>query len=337
MGQLRFAILGAGHIAGKMARTLDFLRGEVRPYAVASRDIGRARAIADECGFDKAYGSYEEMLADGDVDVVYVATPNNLHVEHALACLAHGKHVLCEKPFAMSADGAQRVFDEAARRGLFAMEAMWTRFQPAARLIREVISSGEIGHPRYLQATFGLNIAAKERVARPELGGGALLDLGIYPLNFASMHFDLPDEFWSGATISRATLLGTGVDDQSSITIDCGDGRLACLSTSVTAAMGAYGRIAGTLGCIEVPALTRCEGFIVRSIPSGDERRVECPFDFNGYEYEVRAVARALAEGRTECPEMPWAETMRMTRAMEALRAAWGCQSNARNGLPHGT
>ena len=325
MGELRFAILGAGHIAGKMARTLAFLRNEVRPYAVASRDIGRARAIADESGFEKAYGSYEEMLADDAIDVVYVATPNNLHVEHALACLAHGKHVLCEKPFALTADDARRVFDEAKKRGLFVMEAMWTRFHPAARLIDDVIAYGEIGTPRYLQATFGLAISGKERVVRPELGGGALLDLGIYPLNFAAMHFGLPDMSRTEAMTSAATLLETGVDDQSTITFDYGDGRIASLSTSITAGMGAYGRIAGTLGCIEVPALTRCEGFIVRSVPSGDERRVECPFDFNGYEYEVRAVAKAISEGCVECPEMPWSETIALAGVMEALRRQWRC------------
>lgn len=325
MDGLRFAILGAGHIAGKMARTLDFLRGEVRPYAIASRDIGRAMVIANESGFDKSYGSYDEMLADDDVDVVYVATPNNLHVEHTLACLAHGKHVICEKPFALSAGDARRVFDEAEKRGLFVMEAMWTRFHPAVRLIHDVIASGEIGKPRYLQATFGLAISGKERVARPELGGGALLDLGIYPLNFAAMHFGLPDMSRPDAMTSAATLLGTGVDDQSTITLDYGDGRIASLSTSITAAMGAYGRIAGTLGCIEVPALTRCEGFIVRSIPSGDERRVDCHFDFNGYEYEVRAAAKAICAGRTECPGMPWSETLALAEAMESLRRKWHC------------
>ncbi len=320
--KLNFAIMGAGHIAAKMARTLDFLRGEVNPYAVASRSLERAETIRAASGFERAYGSYAEMLADDRVDIVYVATPNHLHVAHAKACLAAGRHVLCEKPFALSAADAESVFAMARARGLFVLEALWPRFQPAARLMREVVASGEIGAPRFLQASFALAIAHKERVKRPEYGGGALLDLGIYPLNFAAMHFGLDG---IRRISSAATLSPEGVDDQSCVTLEYADGRMASLTTSMTAAYGTSSRIAGTLGCIDAPQLTRCESFTVRQIPSGEERAVACPFDFNGYEYEVRAAAAAVRAGRLECPEMPWRETVAIAKIMEDLRRGWGC------------
>ena len=323
-GKLNFAIMGAGHIAAKMARTLDFLRGEVHPYAVASRSLERAEAIRSESGFERAYGSYAEMLADENVDVVYVATPNHVHVAQAKECLAAGKHVVCEKPFALSAAEAESVFSLARERGLFVLEALWTRFQPAARLMREVMASGEIGTPRFLQASFALAIAHKERVKQPGLGGGALLDLGIYPLNFAAMHFGLDG---IRRISSAATLSPEGVDDQSSVTIEYADGRMASLTTSMTAAYGTTSRIAGTLGCIDAPQLTRCESFVVRMVPSGKERVVSCPFDFNGYEYEIRAAAAAIRAGRLECPEMPWRETAAIAKIMDDLRREWGCAS----------
>ena len=321
--KLNFALLGAGHIAGKMARTLDFLRDEVRPYAVASRDLARAEAIRAESRFDRAYGSYDEMLADPAVDVVYVATPNSCHYRQMLDCLAAGKHVLCEKPFTVASSEAEEVFAMAKARGLFVMEALWTRFQPAVRQIRDVIASGEIGEPRFLEACFGLAISHKERVKNPALGGGALLDLGIYPLNFAAMHFGLDGV---RRIHSAATFSPEGVDDQSSITLEYADGRMAALTTSMTAACGAFGRISGTLGHIELPQLTRCEAFTVRLVPSDKARVVQCPFDFNGYEYEVRAAAAAIRSGRLECDEMPWSETLAVSRVMEQVlqNAAYG-------------
>lgn len=314
--KLSFGIIGAGHIATKMARTLDFLRDEIEPYAIASRDLSRAESLRAECGFAKAYGSYAEMLADPAVDVVYIGTPNHLHREHALACIAAGKHVICEKPFATTVADAKAVFDAAKAKGLFVMEALWTRFQPAVRLIRETIASGEIGEVRFAEAAFGLAISHKERVARKDMGGGAILDLGIYPLNFVAMHLGIGDDCHVHPVVTR---LPSGADDQSTITLSWPDGRLATLLCSATAAMGAWGRIAGTLGCIEIPALTRCEGFSVRKIPSNETRSVSCPFDFNGYEYEVRAAAKAISSGKLEPDEMPWGETLKLLGIMEKL------------------
>ena len=322
--KLNFAILGAGHIAGKMAKTLDFLRNELTPYAVASRSLEKAEQLRAACNFEKAYGSYAEMLADPAVDVVYIATPNSLHYEQMKLCLAAGKNVICEKPFTLKKSEAEDIFATAKAKKLFVLEAVWTRFQPAVEKIRAVIASGEIGTPRFLQATFALAISHKERVKRPELGGGALLDLGIYPLNFAALYFGLDG---IKRISSAARLSDEGVDDQSSVTIEYEDGRMAVLTTSMTAAFGTAGRIAGTLGYIDTPQLTLCQNFEVRKIPSNEARTVTCPFDCNGYEYEIRAAVKAISEGQLECAEMPWSETVAVTGLMEDLIREWRAAS----------
>lgn len=316
MKKLNIGILGAGHIAAKMARTIDFLRAEINPFAIASRNLARAETMCSECGFQRAYGSYAEMLANPDLDLVYIATPNHLHRDHALQCIAAGKHVICEKPFALNCAEAQEVFDAAKAAGVFVMEALWTRFQPAVAAIRNVISSGEIGDVRFIEAAFGLAISHKERVARKEMGGGAILDLGIYPLNFAAMFMPVGSDCKISATTTR---LPSGADDQSIISIQAPGGQLACILSSATAGMGAWGRIAGTRGYIAIPALTRCEKIIVHQVPSNEERIISLPFDFNGYEYEVRAAIRSIASGKLQPNEMPWSETVKMLGIMERL------------------
>ena len=320
---LRIALLGAGHISAKMGTTLDFLRweNEIDPYAVASRDLSKAEALRAEKGFAKAYGSYDDMLADPAVDVVYVATPNSFHYDHVKRCLLAGKHVLCEKPFTLRTAEAEELFALAKEKNLFLMEAVWPRFQPIVPKVREAIASGEIGDPRFLQATFAVAVSSKERLREPSLGGGALLDLGVYALHFTDLYFGL-----DGAEIvSSATLSAAGCDDQSTTILRWPDGRMASIMTSMTAALGGYARIGGTKGNLEFPGLTLCRSFIRHLLPTGEDRTVECPFDCNGYEYEVRALVKAIREGRLECEEAPWAATLRVTRLMEDLRRRWGC------------
>ena len=186
---MRIGILGAGHIAGKVSGTLKQMP-EVRCYAIAARDLWRAEAFAGEHGFDKAYGSYEELVRDPDVDLVYVATPHNCHYPHVRLALENGKPVLCEKSFMMNAREAEEVIALARQKGLLLAEAIWTRYMPFSKTIRDVVESGVIGNVRMLSANLGYAVDWKERLVKPELGGGALLDLGVYCLNFALMYFD---------------------------------------------------------------------------------------------------------------------------------------------------
>ena len=322
MKPVRLSILGAGHIAGKTAAAAAHLaaRGEIRLRAVAARDPARAAAFAARFGFETSFGSYEELAADPETDLVYVATPNTLHAPHSRLCLEGGKHVLCEKPFTANAREAKEVLALARSRGLFCGEAMWLRFLPASAAIGEALRAGRIGTPRMIEAVFEVPISEKERIREPALGGGALLDLGVYPIAFALLHFG---EDYADAT-GRATLLPTGVDDQSAFSLGWADGRIAALACSATAAGGAGGRIIGTEGAIHVPQLVRCDGFRISPFSGGEPEDFSLPFECNGYEYELRAAARAIADGLLECPEAPHSATLAALRAMDSLRAAWG-------------
>ena len=317
-GQTRFSILGPGHIAEKVATAAASLRGRgLTLRAVASRDQGRAEPFARRFGFERAFGSYEALAADPETDLVYVATPNTLHARHVQLCLQAGKHVICEKPFADNEHDAAAVFALARSLGLFCCEAMWMRFLPAHRRVRELVASGAIGEPRLLQASFAVPVSGKERLIRPELGGGALLDLGIYPVAFALMQFGLDFEETDGVSLPAPT----GVDDQTSFSMRWADGRLASLSCSMTAADGAWGRVAGTTGRIELPQLTRCERIALVRHSDGSTETMDFPFDCNGYEYELASAASAVAAGLVEPPEMPHAATLAALRVCDALRA----------------
>lgn len=319
---VRFSILGAGHIAGKTALAASFLasKGKISLRAVASREKTRAEEFAAKFGFEKSFGSYRELAEDPETDLVYIATPNTFHARHALLCLENGKHVLCEKPFTANEAEAQEVFAVARRHGLFCGEAMWMRFLPASRAIENAVRAGDIGQPRLIEADFAIPVSNKERIKDPALGGGALLDLGIYPLAFALQHFGTDWKTVSGVS----TLLPSGVDDQSSFCLTWEDGRLAALAASATAARGASGRIAGSCATIEVPQLVRCEGFRIVPFAGGQAREFSFPFDCNGYEYEIAAAASAVENGLPECTEAPRQATLSALRAMDALRASWG-------------
>ena len=176
---MRIGIIGAGVIANKVAGILSE-RWQTMLYAVASRDISRAQAFASRHGMPKAYGSYEELVSDPDIDIVYVATPHSHHYAHARLTLSHGKHVICEKSFTANAKEAKALIDMAQAHGLFLMEALCTRFMPITRKIEEVVKSGIVGQPRLLNASLCWNMPDIERIKRADLCGGALLDLGVY-------------------------------------------------------------------------------------------------------------------------------------------------------------
>ena len=183
---MKIGILGAGGIAVQMAKTVAGMK-DVENYAVAARSFERAQAFAEKYGFSKAYGSYEEMLADPQVDLVYIATPHSHHYLHAKMCLEAGKNVLCEKAFTVNADQARKLFALAKEKNLLITEAIWTRYMPSRKMIDDIISSGVIGEVTAVIANLNYAISEVERIRKPELAGGALLDVGVYTINFASM------------------------------------------------------------------------------------------------------------------------------------------------------
>ena len=320
---MKTAILGAGNIAKSMAAALRGLqkRGEnVEPYAVGARELSRAEAFAREQGFEKAYGSYEELVSDPEIDLVYVATPHSMHCEHTRLALEHGKNVLCEKAFTMNAGQAEEVIALAEKKGLLLAEAIWPRYMPSRQMILDLIDSGVIGTVTSLSANLGYPLTHVERMVRPELCGGALLDLGVYPLNFACMAF--PGEIRDVA--SACVKWETGVDAQNSFTLTFEDGRMAVLYSSMLVQSDRLGVINGDKGYMEVQNINNPEEIRIFDLQRTCIRTIPVPEQINGYEYEVLACREALEKGWTECPQMPHAETLRMMKVMDGLRKSWG-------------
>lgn len=316
---IKMGIIGAGRIAGFMGETLQGMETVAR-YAIAARDLERAKAFADQYGFEKAYGSYEEMLEDPSVDLVYVATPHSHHYDHVKLCLEHGKHVLCEKAFTVNEGQARELFAMAKEKGLLLTEAIWTRYMPIRRTLEEVLASGIIGTPHMLAANLSYIIDWKDRITKPELAGGALLDIGIYTLNFASMVFGDDIETITGTAVFNEY----GMDMQENITLVYKDGRMAALNASARSLSDRRGIIYGDKGYIETENINNCGGIKVFDTDRKLVAAYETPKQITGYEYEVEACVHAIEHGELECPQMPHEETLRMLQWMDELRRQWG-------------
>lgn len=317
------AILGAGRIAGTMAETVRRMneagQGDVCLYAVAARDAGRAQAFAEDNGVQKSFGSYEEMVRDPGVDLVYIATPHSHHAEHMRLCIEHGKAVLCEKAFTANAAQAEEIFSLAKEKGVLVCEAIWTRYQPMRKMICDAAWSGIVGKPRTIQANLSYQIAFKPRISDPALAGGALLDVGVYAINFAEMVFGRPDGVHGHALLTPA-----GVDETNSMFLTWADGRAAVLSSGTTAISDREGIIWCEHGFIRVENINNPERFTIYNEKREVIRRVERPQQLTGYEYEVLEAADVLARGGTQCPSMPWEETLHVMKLMDELRAQMG-------------
>lgn len=316
---MKFAILAAGNIANSMAEAVSGIDA-VEKYAVACREIERAKKFADKWDFEKAYGSYEEMLEDSEVELVYVASPHSHHYQHTKMCLEHGKHVLVEKAFTVNAKQAEELIRMAKDKGLLLAEAIWTRYMPSRKMIDEIVESGVIGKVTSLTANLGYVLPHVERMQKPELAGGALLDLGVYPINFALMAFH---EDVQNIT-STAVLSPAGIDWMNSITLTFADGKMAVLHSDMLAQTDRQGVINGDKGYIEVQNINNCEEIRVFDLARKMIARYERPQQINGYEYEVISCMKAIEEGKTECPEMPHSETLRVMKIMDEIREQWG-------------
>ncbi len=322
---MRVGILGAGGIARSMASTLRAMRrsGEnVELYAVASRDEARARTFAERETATVAYGSYEAMLQDENVDLVYIATPHSHHAEQMHLCLAYGKPVLCEKAFTGNAGQAASVLQEAEEKKILVTEAIWTRYMPSRQMLRDLIQAGEIGEVTGLRANLGYRVGQLDRLRLPELAGGALLDMGVYCLNFAAMVLGAPDRI-------RATgvLTETGVDLSDSISLVYPNQVVADLYTSMATNTDRSGIVYGSKGYLWVDNINNIGRIEVwrpdhsRLFP---ERILPVPQQLTGYEYQVRSCMHALADGEIECPEMPHAEILQIMREMDEIRGQLG-------------
>ena len=319
MKTYRIGIIGAGHIAHKMADTLNQME-HAEAYAIASRQLDKAEQFAKDHDMPRAYGSYEELVKDSNVDLVYVATPHSHHFEHASLCIEHGKPVLCEKAFTANAKQAEALLNLAHKRNVFITEAIWTRYMPFSKTIRQLIDSGKIGTPMTVTANLSYPITHKERIMRPELAGGALLDLGVYPINFAMMAFGHDIKQITSACIKTST----GVDAQNSITFCYNDGRMAVLQSNIFCAGDRQGIISGDKGYIIVDNENNPQKASIYYATYKLLEEVHCPPRISGYEYEVEGCIKALEQGAIETEDMPHAETLRIMQMLDGLRKEWG-------------
>lgn len=322
MKTMRVGYIGAGNISGQMAETIARM-SEVENYAVAARDPERAREFAERWGFSHAYDSYEELLADPDVDLVYVALPHSHHHRWTIAALESGHHVLCEKAFAANERQAREMIECARERGLLLAEAIWTRYMPSRKMIEEIVSSGEIGEVTTVAANLGYRVDGNARMTDPALAGGALLDLTVYPLNFASMVLGNRIRRIAASMVPAVT----GVDGQDNVMIEYESGQMASLFSTMYAMTDREGQILGTKGFITVENINNPQ--VIRVYASDGltrelTREIAVPEQITGYEYELLSCKRAIEADALECPEMPHAETLELMRQMDEIRRQFG-------------
>ena len=323
---LRWGIVATGRIAHRVTRDLARLEG-AELYAVSSRSEGSARAFAEEHGFAASYhdnpsgSGYQQLFEDPRVDVVYVATPHAQHFEVVRAALEAGKHVLCEKPFTINASEARELVQLAGERSLFLMEAVWTRFLPATRRALEFIRSGGIGTVRWVQADLGFPAAydPADRLWDPAAGGGALLDLAVYPLTWAVAALGFP----AGLT-AQGHLNQDGVDVQNTLALEYPEGAAAQLTSSLQSAGPGTATISGTAGWIRTGSPLYNPRKLEICGQDGTIRVEEFHEEAEGFIHELRETARCIRAGLQESPLMPWAETVQMMGLLDQAREQLG-------------
>jgi predicted dehydrogenase len=318
-GILRVGIIGTGWIAEKAAITLRGLK-DCEAYAVGSRTPEKAEAFVRQWGIGKAYGSYAALLADPDVDLVYVGTPHSHHYDVTREALLEGKPCLVEKAFMANRREAKEIIDLAHERRVFLAEAIWTRYQPVVATVRDLIANGRIGTPRLLTATLGYSMGDKPRIMRADLCGGALLDLGVYALNFVRMFF--PADIVS--IDSQCVKSATGMDLTNAITLVLADGMLCNLQSSAACVGDNIGVIAGTDGNLIIDNINNPQTVTVNGPDRTYVETIRVPEQITGYEYQFSACRQALIDGLLEPREMPHKETLYIMELMDGLRQKWG-------------
>ena len=315
---MRVGIIGTGWIAEKAAITLNGLK-ECEAYAVGSRKKETAEAFAAKWNIPKAYGSYTELIADPEVDLVYIGTPHSHHFDVTKEALMAGKPCLVEKAFMANYRQAKEVIDLAHEKKVFLAEAIWTRYQPVVQMMRDLIHSGRIGEPRLLTATLGYSMGDKPRIMRPDLCGGALLDLGVYALNFARMFF--PADIVSME--SQCVKSKTGMDLTNAICLILSDGMLCNLQSSAQCVGDNIGVIAGTEGNLIIDNINNPQKITVNGPDRTYIETIHVPQQITGYEYQFLACRQALIDGLLEPREMPHEETLYIMQLMDSIREKW--------------
>jgi predicted dehydrogenase len=320
MNTTSWGIIGPGKIAKKFAAALGMVEGAVL-RGVASRDADKAAAFASEYGAAVGYGSYEELAADPGVDAIYIATPHGFHAEHAILCLKHGKAVLCEKPLALSARQVSAMIAVSRESGAFLMEAMWTRFIPLMKSVMELIDSGRIGVVKYIRADFGFlaPFNPEGRLYNMRLGGGSLLDIGIYPLYLCTQLFGRPERI-----VAAGDLSPTGSDVTCHAVLQYGEGRSAVVSSTLACATAMTAEIAGTEGMIRIPTPWYKNDRYEWNRTGEAVSQVQLEPMVNGFEYQIRETQKCRERGLIESPMMPHSFSLKMAEIMDEIRRQMG-------------
>jgi predicted dehydrogenase len=318
--RIRWGIAATGHIARQFAAGLAQL-DDADIAAVGSRTPERAAAFAAEVGAGRAHGAYEDLAADPDVDVVYVASPHSRHEADTRLFLEAGKHVLCEKPFALNRAQAQRMVDDARSQGLFLMEAMWSRFLPSWQRMRELVREGRLGDVLSVEASLGFRrpVDPGHRLFARPLAGGATLDLGVYPVAFTSWLLGPPD-----AVVAQGRIGETEVDEQVAAVLHHPGGELAAVAAAIRVWLPSTALVTGSDGWARLPGTMHTAGHIHLGVGEARGERVETPYDGEGLRFQAVEVHRCLREGLTESPDMPLDETLAIAGTLDAIRAAIG-------------
>lgn len=314
---MNFAILTAGNIAGQMAATIEKMP-DVTGYAIAARDLQRADEMRKKYDFKKAFGSYDELFADEAVDIIYIASTHDLHFAHAKAALEAGKHVLCEKPVTANAAQAKELIELAKSKQLVFCDATWTRYMPFVDALKAVLLNGDIGEVHMLECSFGFPSFTVPRMASPERCGGALLDLGVYPLTMARIALGLGEAEIDGVCVKTEQ----GVDAKNAFTLKYKNGKLAVLQSCMMTTLSNQAIIYGTHGRIEIPQFWKADSFSIYD-QKNMKTEYSFPHEISGYEYEVRSLISAIKNRRLECDELPHEETIKVMEFMDTLRQKW--------------
>lgn len=314
---IRFGVIGAGNIASAFCEAANGVGATL--YAVASRNLDKAVDFQEKYGFKKAYGDYIALFEDPSVDCVYVATPHGLHYEHMMLALDYNKHILCEKAFTLNKKQAQAVLEKAKKNGCFVMEALWTRFLPTIKAVKSMVEEGIIGDIVNVEATFNFTPPKNDesRLFAPHLGGGALLDIGIYPLTLANLFLGTPSDMKSDVTYHT-----TGVDLASEVTLTYPNAS-AHLSFSFDKERLIEGFIRGTKGMIHIPVFNGADHAFHYDHQGQLIQEIRHPHRVNGLEYEILEVMDCLKNNLLESPIMPHSETLNILGQMDQLRASW--------------
>ncbi len=320
MEKVRWGIMGCGNISTTVAKAMSQLE-EVSICAVAATDLNRAKQFATQFDVAKAYGTYEELVKDPEIEVIYIGTIHPAHYDCMKLCVQNGKHILCEKPFTLNKEEAEEIFELARQQGVFVMEAMWTKFLPSTIAIKDMIDGGRIGSFQYMRIVFGYACerSMSSRMFNPELGGGALLDVGIYPLTYAML--------MAGSKLksveSKACIGTTGIDEVNSMLLSFENGTIADCASAVSVNLGDVAVLYGTQGKIVIPSFFCAQKASLYDTNDALIEEIERPFLVNGYEYEIIEVNRCIREHKSMSQTHTWDMTLAMMELLDSMRKEW--------------